>query len=206
MGYTKTKGKTMAKQTLVPLDAKTFAGNFVNRPDYMGDNYGVENPSLWGGYYYHHNGNNGATCLTKSNRAYIEKALRKYMTGKYPTVIEICDYHFAVGLMDGIVVKVYRNDGVTYTKAFLTFRDLVERTEQYPALDEDDYMQRQQELFEDILFSEMEFQLNVKHGRAYDDKDISSFCRQYINEFHPDTWEGSFEYAELEKYTARLTT
>jgi len=64
------------------------------------------------------------------------------MKGKHPTVIEMDDRHWAVGVIEGIAVKVLTSRG-HYTKAFLIFRDLMYQMEEYPLLDESDYCQRE---------------------------------------------------------------
>jgi len=182
-----------------------FMGNWQSFGDAGCNNY--SNPVLstmkdgdkYGVHYFHTR--HDADCTSESNKSVIESALAKYMKGKHPTVIEMCDRHWAAGVIEGIAVKVLTSRG-HYTKAFLIFRDLMYQMEQYPLLDESDYYQREWDLFQDTLKNEMTFQVNRQHtDREFD---IEALCTRFCNECDPDTSENWFPYKELEAFIAAL--
>jgi hypothetical protein len=81
-----------------------------------------------------------STLMDQSNEAVIQKALAPF-EGK--TVLSQTFSHWAVGYMEGVAIKVYSRKGGPITKAFKTYADLHFQMEDYPVLDDDDYMQRQ---------------------------------------------------------------
>jgi hypothetical protein len=72
--------------------------------------------------------------LEQSNADFIEKTLKPY-----GVKIEHFN-HWAVGWVDNLVLKVFDNNVVT--EAFEKFVEIKQQFEDYPALDEDDYIQR----------------------------------------------------------------
>src|SRR6266446_1809768 len=83
----------------------------------------------------------------KSNEAVILKALAPW-TGWHKdgdTVETISHNHWAVGYVDGILIRVYTYNKcfLELTDAFRTYAELHMRLADYPLLDEDDYSERE---------------------------------------------------------------
>ncbi len=84
--------------------------------------------------------------LARSNESVILKALQPY-TGWHKdgdTVEPLSHSHWAVGHVDGFMIRVYEADGCTITPAFLVYSELADALENYPILDEADYSEREQ--------------------------------------------------------------
>jgi len=201
-----TKAKTKTKEDC----AREFAGNHCKFHCYSShDTFrGYEHPEYFGIYYFHTNGNNGATCLSKSNQACIEKALKKFMSGKKPSVIEICDSHYVVGLMDGIAVKVYKDDGKSYTKAFEVFYGLMKQLEEYGILDEDDFSNREYKEGQERLHGEMLFAIRSQND--FDQEKvlkvlIADVCHEFMRVYEPANHDlaDEFPYDLLEKFVQK---
>lgn len=90
--------------------------------------------------------NRDSDALDRSNEAVILKALAPYMGWHKDgeTVEGISHSHWAVGHVDGILIRVYYAQG-DITPAFLVYAELACALEEYPILDEDDYSAREQE-------------------------------------------------------------
>jgi hypothetical protein len=93
--------------------------------------------------------NRDADCLTQSNAAAIKDALSEFtgwMRDPYDgykfDVEEQSHNHWAVGHVDGIVIRCIGPDGKA-TPAFRVLYELAEKLDTYPVLDEDDFSQRE---------------------------------------------------------------
>lgn len=76
--------------------------------------------------------------LAKSNESVILSELAPYIHD----VVIISHSHWAVGYVDGILIRVYNTDG-TITDAFRKYAGLKIALDDYPVLNEDDYSNRE---------------------------------------------------------------
>lgn len=88
---------------------------------------------------YTHNRDSGL--LDQSNADAIEKAMRPFTKGDNPNVVFENHFHWAVGHIDGMSIRVFKMGRIT--KAFKTYHELAERLADYPILDEEDYCRRE---------------------------------------------------------------
>jgi hypothetical protein len=93
--------------------------------------------------------NRDADCLTESNAAAIKDALSEFtgwmadpIDGSTFDVEEQSHNHWAVGHVDGIVIRCIGPDGKV-TPAFRVLYELAEKLDGYPVLDEDDFSERE---------------------------------------------------------------
>jgi hypothetical protein len=94
----------------------------------------------WCIVYTHHR---DSGLLDQSNAAAIEEALMQFTEGDDPNVVFESHFHWAVGHVDGMSIRVYRRGRIT--KAFKAYHALAERMANYPVLDEEDYSSREYE-------------------------------------------------------------
>ncbi len=90
--------------------------------------------------------NRDSGCLDQSNEAQILKALKPF-TGWHKdgeTVETLSHSHWAVGHVDGFMIRVYEADGTTITPAFLVYSELLCSLADYPILNEEDHSEREQ--------------------------------------------------------------
>lgn len=121
--------------------AKKAAGNWREFESFGWSRAGeLDEPSNWTIVYTHHR---DSGLLEESNAAAIENTLRPYLDGDDPDVIEEHHGHWACGWIDGYAIRVFRNEEVT--EAFRTYLDVLERLNEYPVLDEEDYCRREYE-------------------------------------------------------------
>jgi hypothetical protein len=85
--------------------------------------------------------NRDSGCLDKSNEAHILEALEDFTTGETPDVRTESHNHWAVGHVDGIVIRCTRDGRAT--EAFKVLHALCLDLQGYPVLDEDDFSQRE---------------------------------------------------------------
>lgn len=140
----------MGRLTDIDSDAKKFAGNFLR-----GDGYVMwkqpRDPEKWCLYGIR---NRNSDLLTQSNADAIEAELEPFMdvndidsdglpmfNSDLHSVRSSCSM---VGWVDEILCRVYDNDG-RITPAFRAFYALLERMDDHPVLDEDDWSQRESE-------------------------------------------------------------
>ena len=90
---------------------------------------------------YTHNRDSGL--LDQSNADAIEEALERFTQGDNPNVVFESHWHWAVGHVDGMSIRVYRRGRIT--KAFKSYHALAQRLADYPLLDEEDYSRREYE-------------------------------------------------------------
>lgn len=90
--------------------------------------------------YTHHR---DSGLLDQSNAAAIVKELAAFTEGDDPDVEYESHSHWAVGHVDGLSVRVYRNGEIT--EAFRRYHGLAEAMAIYPILDEEDYSRREYE-------------------------------------------------------------
>ena len=88
---------------------------------------------------YTHNRDSGL--LDQSNAGVIEKAMKPFSEGDDPDVVFESHAHWAVGHVDGVSVRVFKDGKIT--KAFKTYHDLARQLDDYPILDESDYSERE---------------------------------------------------------------
>jgi hypothetical protein len=108
--------------------------------------------------------NRDSTLIDQSNAAEIEKALEPFIEDE--TVIPQSHSHWAVGYVDGYVIRVFNGDG-TITPAFRTWCELQESLSDYPLLNEEDY-------------SEREYEATIEN--------ITSAGRRFVKDDAPDEW------------------
>ena len=151
----------------------------------------VPNPELWGVYDFPYSLD--TTCLSESNKVCMLNGLSRWSGGPRPSVI-------LTGHGDGIAVRVYRQDGVTKTDAFKAFEEMMDRLEEYPALDEMDWSQREYDLYERIIYEEMQ-RLLCNVAQEVSEDGIWSLCRIFNDSRDDlDTSEGNFPYEELREF------
>ncbi len=127
-----------------PLDhaedlAKALANNHAKFQSFGWDSDAQpEDKHLWAIVY---TSNRDSDALDRSNAAAIEKALAPW-DGE--TVETLSHSHWAVGHVDGFMIRVYEADGQTITPAFLVYSELHCALADYPVLDESDYSEREQ--------------------------------------------------------------
>lgn len=89
--------------------------------------------------------NRDSDVLDRSNEGAILKAMASHMQSYTDgEAWEESHNHWAVGHVDGIVIRVYAPDG-SITAAFRTLHAMAMRLQEYPILDETDFSEREQE-------------------------------------------------------------
>jgi hypothetical protein len=121
--------------------ARKAAGNWRKFESFGWSRAGeLDEAANWTIVYTHHR---GSGLLEESNAAAIENTLRPYLEADNPDVIEEHHRHWACGWIDGYAIRVFRNEKVT--EAFRTYIKLLERLDEYPVLDDEDYSRREYE-------------------------------------------------------------
>lgn len=120
-----------------------------------------EDSDNWAIVYTHHR---DSGLLDQSNADAIAKCLEPFDED----VISQRHNHWAVGHIDGYVIRVFRENG-TITEAFLRYCELMDRMSDYPVLDEEDYSRREYEATLD----------NIREAG-----------RRFVSDEAPDGWEG----------------
>lgn len=96
-----------------------------------------ENAEIWCIYYTH---NRGSDLLEQSNAEVIKEKLQGEEFEN--DVIFQRHNHWAVGWVEGVVIRVY-NEGGDITEAFKALYDIKTSLEDYPLLDEDDFSKKE---------------------------------------------------------------
>lgn len=112
----------------------------------------LEHPKHWTIVY---TSNRDSTLLDQSNAAAIDKALEPFTEADDPDVVNERHNHWAVGHVDGYRIRVYRNGQIT--AAFAAYYELMQRLEDYPILDEENYSQREYDATCENIKSEGEY-------------------------------------------------
>lgn len=99
----------------------------------------VDDPDNWGIIY---TGGRDASLLQESNEEAIRKELDPHIESG--DVIEEYHRHWAVGYVTGFAIRVFDDRG-EITEAAWAVKDLQERLEDYPVLDEEDFCNREYE-------------------------------------------------------------
>lgn len=86
--------------------------------------------------------NRDADLLTQSNWETALKLLEEYLEADEPDIWTEVHNHWAVGWVEGFVVRVYDDSG-EITPAANALNELREQLEDYPVLDEEDWSQRE---------------------------------------------------------------
>jgi hypothetical protein len=121
--------------------AKEAAGNWRRFESFAWDRARqLARPESWAIVYTNHR---DSGLLDQSNAAAIEEALEPFTNGNDPDVVAEHHHHWAVGWIDGFSIRVFRRGRIT--KAFQTYHELVERMDDYPVLDDEDYSRREYE-------------------------------------------------------------
>ena len=121
--------------------AKEAAGNWRKFESFGWSRVGqLDDPESWTMVYTHHR---DSRLLDQSNAAAIEDALSPFLEADDPDIIEEHHGHWACGWIDGFAIRVFRNGEVT--QAFRTYAEIVDRLDNYPVLDEEDYSRREYE-------------------------------------------------------------
>ncbi len=118
--------------------AQSFAGNhrefrywsWWDRPD-DDHNCGI-----------HYMTNRDADLVTVSNWEVSQKILADHLEADEPDIWIERHSHWACGWIEGYVVRVFDADG-NVTEATQVFHEMLERIDDYPLLDEEDYSQRE---------------------------------------------------------------
>jgi hypothetical protein len=97
----------------------------------------IDDAKNWSIIYTH---NRDSGLLAQSNAAAIADALRSFSESENPDVVFESHSHWAVGLVHGFSMRVFRDDAIT--DAFRVYHGLMERLAAYPVLDESDYGRR----------------------------------------------------------------
>jgi len=119
--------------------AKQAAGNWLRFECFIWDRErDLDDANHWCITYTH---NRDSGLLDQSNAAAIEKALDPFTEGDDPDVVFESHSHWAVGSVDGMSIRVYRDGQIT--EAFRQYHELAESLAQYPILDEEDYSRRE---------------------------------------------------------------
>lgn len=100
----------------------------------------LHNPDAWSIIYTHHR---DSGLLDQSNAEAIGEALERFTLGNDPDVVPEHHSHWAVGWIAGFSIRVFKRGRIT--KAFSTYRDIMERLSDYPLLDDTDYSRREYE-------------------------------------------------------------
>jgi len=93
----------------------------------------------WGIYYTH---NRDSTLLDESNHHSLLEIFEEELSNSEEFFIERHN-HWAVGWVEGFVFKVYEDGTQKVTEVFEKLCEQLERLENYPLLDEDDYSKRE---------------------------------------------------------------
>ena len=100
----------------------------------------LDAPDDWTIVYTHHR---DSRLLEQSNAAAIEDALRPFLEAEEPDIIEEHHGHWACGWIDGFAIRVFRDGEITC--AFRAYQEIVDRLDDYPVLDDEDYSRREYE-------------------------------------------------------------
>jgi hypothetical protein len=127
--------------------AKKAAGNWQRFESFMWFR-DLEDSENWSIVY---TSNRDSGLLEQSNAAVIKKTMEPFTEGDDPDVVMERHNHWAVGHIDGFSIRVFDQHG-EITEAFQAYYELLERMDNYPILDEDDYSNREAEAtFENIV-------------------------------------------------------
>lgn len=145
-------GATHIDWTDVEDAARQLAGNWRNFECFAWHRASdLEDADRWMIWY---TSSREANLLEQSNESFINKRLEPFAEGDEPEVVFERHSHFAVGFLDGMSIRVFRQDG-TITGAFKEFCRIQQRLDDYPVLDEQNYSEREYEATLDNYRSEM---------------------------------------------------
>jgi hypothetical protein len=127
--------------------ARQAAGNWHRFNCFVWDRANdLDDPDAWAIFYTH---NRDSRLLDLSNADAIARAMMTYTEGDDPDVVMASHSHWAVGHVDGVSIRVYRDGEIT--EAFRSYHAITERLADYPILDEEDYSRREHEATLDNL-------------------------------------------------------
>ena len=87
--------------------------------------------------------NRDSNCLAESNHHALVKRLQKHFEADEPDIDVERHNHWAVGWVEGFVIRVFKDGQVT--EAFADFAKLMQKLSDYPVLDEEDFSNREYE-------------------------------------------------------------
>jgi len=149
--------------------AKEAAGNWQEFGSFSWHTrYDLEDPENFCIVY---TSNRDSRLMDQSNEAAIEKEMAEFIGDD---CWQERHSHWAVGYVDGYVIRVYDKDG-NITPAFKKWCEIVEALEDYPVLDDDDYSSRELEATLENISSELHYVLNKleDEGIEVDDEELS---------------------------------
>lgn len=121
--------------------AKKAAGNWRKFECFCWDrDRDLQDADQWAIVYTHHR---DSGLLDQSNATVIAQAMEPFTEGDDPDVVFESHSHWAVGHVDGMSIRVYRDGQIT--EAFRSYHELAQRLADYPVLDEEDYSRRELE-------------------------------------------------------------
>ena len=121
--------------------AHEAAGNWKRFPCFVWNrSYDLPDADQWAMIYTH---NRDSGLLDQSNASVIVKALESFTDGGDPNVVFESHNHWAIGHVDGLSIRVYRDAEIT--EAFRVYHELALRLDDYPILSDTDYSERELE-------------------------------------------------------------
>lgn len=121
--------------------AKKAAGNWRRFDSFCWDRANeIDDPVSWAIIYTKHR---DSGLFDQSNAAAITKVMREFTDTDDPDVVFESHSHWAVGHIDGFLIKVFQ--GGKPTPAFTRYHELTISLADYPVLDESDYSNREYE-------------------------------------------------------------
>ncbi|MCZ2342620.1 MAG: hypothetical protein LC104_12640 [Bacteroidales bacterium] len=120
--------------------AQSIVGNWKRFQCFIWYRDDIEDADNWAIVYTH---NRDSGLLDLSNAGVIAKALEPFTDGDDPDVVFESHNHWAVGHVDGVSLRIFRDGKIT--DAFRKYHDLAESMANYPILDEEDYSNREYE-------------------------------------------------------------
>jgi hypothetical protein len=120
--------------------AQSIVGNWKRFQCFIWYRDDIEDADNWAIIYTH---NRDSGLLDLSNAGVIAKALEPFTEGDDPDVVFESHNHWAVGHVDGVSIRIFRDGQIT--DAFRKYHELAEAMANYPILDEEDYSNREYE-------------------------------------------------------------
>lgn len=125
----------------IDLFASEFCANWLKFECFAWDYYNEDDSLLWGIWYY---SNRDSSLLEQANGDYIENHwYKEHEFNKSDNIRLERHNHWAVGYVDGLSIKVYKDDTkVEYTDEFeLFYNEIIHPLQDYPVLNDEIYSQ-----------------------------------------------------------------
>lgn len=120
--------------------AQSILGNWKRFQCFVWFRDDITDADNWAIIYTH---NRDSGLLDLSNAGVIAKALEPFTEGDDPDVVFESHNHWAVGHVDGVSLRIFRDGQIT--EAFRKYHELAQAMANYPILDEEDYGNREYE-------------------------------------------------------------